>query len=112
MEYVFSIIMFAFGGCLLLYAGIIARDYNAIPRNYATNPRNKKEYAKKFAKILALIALPMLAAGLIGLWSPLAGGIVLVAAETYVILNAGKFTRIEDELKSEDEIHREEDDII
>ena len=101
MEYAFPIILFAFGGGLLIYAGIIAAGgYDAIPRNSASKVRDKKAYAKKFAKLLALFALSVILAGAAALWRNWAGGVVLLAGIITVAMNANALTGITDELDS------------
>ena len=70
MEYVFSIIMFVFGGCILLYAGVLAltKDYELIARNWATNPEDKKSYALAFARTMAIIGIAPIVSGIAGLF--------------------------------------------
>ena len=83
MEYAFAYLTFAFGGMLLLYAVILAmtRDVRMIPRSYAAQMDNPREYARKFAGFLALIALACIGAGCLSLAAgPAVGGIVLVPA--------------------------------
>ena len=56
----FSILMLCFSGALLLYAGLLAltKDYNLIPRCYASRVKDKKTYAVNLAKVIALTAVP------------------------------------------------------
>lgn len=56
----FSILMLCFSGALLLYAGLLAltKDYNLIPRGYASRVKDKKTYAVNLAKVIALTAVP------------------------------------------------------
>ena len=70
MEYVFSTIMFIFGGILLLYAGELAifKSPKLIPRSYASRMKDPKGYTVQFAKVIAVVSLPFLAAGIIGLF--------------------------------------------
>lgn len=83
MEYAFSILMLCFSGAILIYVGIMAatKDINMLRyrHRYAAKTKDKKAYAVKVAKILAITAVAPLAGGLIGFISPLAGGIVLAA---------------------------------
>ncbi len=55
-----SILMLCFSGALLLYAGLLAltKDYKMIPRGFAAKVGDKRAYALKFAKIIALVAVP------------------------------------------------------
>ena len=66
----YSILMFCFSGALLLYAALIAitKDYKMIPRNWAAKPRDGKEYASRFAKIIALVAAAPLLSGAVALF--------------------------------------------
>ncbi len=67
MEYAFSILMFVFSGMLLLYAALVAGNFDMIPRNYAAKVSNKKEYAKKFARVLRVVAIAPAVSGLTAL---------------------------------------------
>ncbi len=109
MEHVFSIVMFVLSGALLLYALLVrVSGYDAIPRGYAAKPRDKKQYANKFALLLAMIAAAPAAAGLVGLWRTWAGVIVLIAGTVYCCIGGAKITRIADELEADEEAHRDE----
>ena len=96
MEYVFSIMMMIFGGMLLLYAGMVAasKSTELIPRDYAAKMRDKKLYAKQFSKLLALIALPFIISGLVGLtliyWLAV---VVFVVAMVFAIIQGGKIMK-------------------
>lgn len=76
----FSILMFAFSGMLLLYAGLLAvtRDYRLIPRGNAANPKDKRAYAAAFAKMMAVVALAPLGGAIYGLFSTTFGVILLL----------------------------------
>ena len=68
MEYAYSILMFAFAVMILLYAALVAPgNFDMIPRNYAVKVSNKKEYARKFAKVLCVVAISPAISGLIAL---------------------------------------------
>ena len=69
MEKAFSILMFIMGGCLLLYAGLLALsgDVKMIPRHYSSKIKNPHEYCKGFALIIMLVAADFLLTGLVGL---------------------------------------------
>ena len=76
----FSIIMFCFSGAILLYAGImgLTGDSSMLCKQWALKTDDKKAYARKVAKILALTALAPALAGVAGLFSTMAGLIMLV----------------------------------
>ena len=68
MEYAYSILMFAFAVMILLYAALVAPgNFDMIPRNYAVKVSNKKEYARKFAKVLCIVAISPSISGLVAL---------------------------------------------
>ena len=56
-------------GGLLLYAGLLAlaKDPMLIPKHYAAKMRNQKAYTVMIAKIVAVIAIPFAASGIVGL---------------------------------------------
>ena len=64
----FSILMLAFSGMLLLYAGLLAltKDYKLIPRSCAVSPKDPGAYAAAFARMIALVAMAPLTAALFG----------------------------------------------
>ncbi|MCR5454021.1 MAG: hypothetical protein K6F33_03425 [Bacteroidales bacterium] len=72
MENIYAIIMFAMGGGLLLYA-LVAYLFGdtlfLFPKTYSipTDKKGKKEYARKFAKLMGLIGLAFVVSGLVGL---------------------------------------------
>ena len=70
MEYAFSIMMFAFGGALLLYAGLLAliKDYKLIPKNHTAKITDGKKYAVTFARTIAIVAIAPIVSGLVGLF--------------------------------------------
>ena len=69
MDYGYSFLMFSFAAVLLLYALLLAvsKDTGMIPRSGAARIKNKKEYAVRFAKVIAVTALAPLTSGLIAL---------------------------------------------
>ncbi len=75
----FSIIMFCFSGAILLYAGImgLTGDSSMLRKQWAVKIDDKKAYARKVAKILAITALAPALGGTVGLFSTLAGLIAL-----------------------------------
>ncbi len=93
MEYGYSIIMFAFAGSILLYAGLIAMgNYKLIRRLYSAKVRDKKEYAKRFARVLALVSLAPFLSGLVGLCGTIeqvilpAGAVLVVGFITFIAI--------------------------
>lgn len=70
MDKAYSILMFCFSACLFLYAGLLAltRDVGLVPKTYAAKIKNKKEYAKGIAKVVALTALAPLISGVVALF--------------------------------------------
>ena len=84
MEYAYSILMGVFALALLLYAGLIAltKSTDLIARSVSADIRDKKAYAAKFARVLALCAAAPAASALVGLIP----GAILVAV---LVLIAG-----------------------
>ena len=77
-----AIIMFVFSGAILLYAGVMAlsRDINMIPRSHAAKVRDKKAYALKVAKVLAIVAISPALTGVAALFSSVAAAIVFIVS--------------------------------
>ena len=68
MDYGFSILMFSFSAGLLLYAGLVALfGVSLIRRHWAVKMKDKKAYARGFARVLALTALAPAASGAVAL---------------------------------------------
>ncbi len=69
MEYAFSIIMFALGGVVLIYSGIVrlSKSTDLIFRSYTADIKDKEKYAVQFSKLMALIALSFILSGAVGL---------------------------------------------
>ena len=65
----YAVLMACFAGFLLLYAALLAKttDVQLIPRHYAAKIKNKKQYARGVAKVVALVALAPLASALTAL---------------------------------------------
>ena len=100
MEYVYSIMMFCMAGGLLLYAGLLAlvKDPLLIPKHWAAEMKNPKEYCLMIAKVVALIAIPFAASGITGLiWNAeetlLPAIIVLVIAFVVCIYLSSKIVK-------------------
>ena len=109
MEYAFSIIMFALGAGLLIYALFIrAAGFESIPKNYSVSVKDKKRYANKFALMIALLGAVPVAAGMIGLLQVWAGVIVLVGGIICVCASAGRITRISEEFTDSSEEKHDE----
>ena len=84
MDQGFPIFMLIFAAALLLYAALLAvtRDELLLPMKVSVsiksmNKKEKKEYALRLAKMVALVAAAPAVGGLIGLWNQLAGAIVM-----------------------------------
>ena len=85
-----SILMMIFSAALFVYALILylTGDSKLIMFDYAAKMKDKKAYAKRFAGIIALVALAVLVGGLVGLLTEsgkllfrfLIGGMVLAIA--------------------------------
>ena len=68
MRYVYTIMMFAVAGGLLLYALLASTgDSTLLPRSTSMATKVTKEYMRKFAKTIALIALAPLNGAVVGL---------------------------------------------
>lgn len=81
MEYAFGFVTFGFGGALLLYAIVLRLTLNVrmIPKNYAAEMKDPKNYAKTVSHIVAFLALAFLTAGWVGIYArPLFGFLTLV----------------------------------
>ena len=62
----YSVLMFCFGGLLLIYAGILAgtKNVNLIPHHNAAKMKNERQYAEQFARVTAIVSLAPLASAL------------------------------------------------
>ena len=76
----FSILMFAFSGMLLAYAGLLerTRDMQLIPRAHAARVKNRQSYTGAFARILAVVALAPLGGGIYALLDMRLGLVMLL----------------------------------
>ncbi len=84
----FAILMFAFAGLILIYAGILylTKDSTMIMRDYAVKMKDKKAYARQFAKLVALFSLSPILSGITAMvWSIGPGLIVLVLASVILL---------------------------
>ena len=78
----FPILTACFSGMLLLYAGVLAltRDPLLIPRSYAAKNGRTREYAARFARVIAIVACAPAAAAAVSLFTGNAvGAAVLIA---------------------------------
>ena len=93
----FSIFMFLFAGAILLYAALMAltKDYNMLPyrSQLSVKPKDPKRYMTQLAKAVALVAAPVAVSGLIGLWSGIAGLIMLIAGVSVCLWAATKIMK-------------------
>ena len=87
MEYAYTFMTIAFGGMMLLYAGLLAlfKDYKMIPRHWAARPKNPKLYAVCFAKLIAVIGLGFVISGLIWLLAPTTLWVQILAVAVLVL---------------------------
>ena len=80
MEHVFSYMTLAFGGMLMLYAGLLrlTLDVRMIPKHWAVEMKDPRNYAKMVAHIVIFLALAFLAGGWVGVYArPLFGFLTL-----------------------------------
>ena len=80
MEYALYFICFGFGGALLFYAILLrlTQDVRMIPKNWAAEMKDPKNYAKTVAHILIFLALAFLTGGWVAIYAgPLFGGLTL-----------------------------------
>ena len=82
MDYALSFITLGFGGALLLYAILLRAtlDVKLIPRNYAAEIKDPKNYAKIVAYIIAFLALALLTGGWVGMYAGTLAGLLATAA--------------------------------
>lgn len=66
-----TILMFIFSGMLYLYALILflTKDSRLICFDYMVKMKNRKKYARQFAKVIALVATVPILTGLAGIMS-------------------------------------------
>ena len=101
----FAILMFIFGGALLLYAGILywTKDSKMIPRNYASKQQGEK-YARQVAKIIALVSLAPMICGTAVLNGKVKYAFIILIVAFAVLITAGVRTFTDEgETKEEDE---------
>ena len=83
MEHAFSILMFIFGGMLLVYSAVLfaTGDIKLVFRHWAAEIKDDKEYARRFAGVMALVALAPVIGGITAFFAPpLVTGIVMAAS--------------------------------
>ena len=90
-----AIIMFVFSGAILLYAGLLAltRDVTMLPKQSAVNVGDKKAYALRVAKVLAIVAVSPALTGLTALLSGVAAAIVFIVSFVACIWLGVKVTK-------------------
>ena len=79
----FSVLMFIFSGCLLLYSALLAftGNYGMLPSRarVSVRPQNPRAYARALAKVIALVALVPFLTGIAAFSSLLLAGFVFAA---------------------------------
>ena len=61
--------MFVLGGALLLYALMLSSgNYALVAKNWATDPKDKKDYTRRFGAIIAMIGGSMAISGVLALF--------------------------------------------
>lgn len=69
MNYAYTIIMFGLAvGLLLFAANIWIIGFRAIPRRHSVNPPDKEQYAKDFARLLAILSISPFLSGAFSLF--------------------------------------------
>ena len=91
----YSILMFCLSAGILLYALLVRfGGYSFIPRNWYSKPKDKKAYATRFSKILALVSIAPAVSGVVGLIGEAAlpaALIILIAGVVFLIIIGVKF---------------------
>lgn len=101
----FAILMFIFGGALLLYASILywAKDSKMIPRNFASKQTGER-YARRVAKIIALVSLAPMICGAAVLNGKVKYTFIVLIVAFAVLITAGVRTFTDEgETEEEDE---------
>ena len=102
-----AILMLIFAGAILLYALLIAltKDTGLIRKMYAVKVEDKKLYAVKFAKILAVVSIAPALSGIAGLLSEsvFLMGAVFVAGLIISIKAGINISKIQNGMNSESE---------
>ena len=82
-----TIVLFVFSGALLIYAGITAliKKISVMPTRSASVKNVTKEYAVKFAKLIAFLAIAPFVGGVIGFITE----IVLIPVIVFFVLFIG-----------------------
>lgn len=104
-----AILMLIFAVAILLYALLIAltKDTGLIRKMYAVKVKDKKLYAVKFAKILAIVSIAPALSGIAGLLSEsvFLMGAVFVAGLIISIKAGTNISKIQDDMNSESEVN-------
>lgn len=87
MDKAYSILTIIFAVCLFLYAGLlfILKDVDLIPKSHMSKITDKKLYAKRFALLIAMIAVAPLLSGIIALF----GKIEIMIIPALIVLVGG-----------------------
>ena len=96
MEHAVGILMLALGALILIYAGLLGYVKNPafIPRSHFAKIRDPQQYAKQFAKLLALVGLGPVVGGLVGLFAGnAAAGIVTFVGIVAALCFSGRIMR-------------------
>lgn len=103
-ENAFAILMFIFGGALLLYAAVLYRtkDSRLIPRNYASKQKGEK-YARQVAKIIALVSLAPIICAAAVLNGRVKYAFVILTVAFAVLITAGVRTFADEDDGEEEE---------
>lgn len=92
-----SILLFIFSAALLVYAGWLAKskDPRMIPRHYAAKMDHPERYAVQMAKVIALAAIAPFLGGLVGIFSTVAGLIVMLVGFIVILWLSTKIMKNE-----------------
>ena len=99
MDPYFSILMFIFAAALLLYAALLAitKNYNLLPyrSRISVEPKDPEKYTVQLAKVIAIVALAIVAGAAVAMLSFAAGAIVMIAGVAAAIRIGTKIVKNE-----------------
>ena len=85
----FPIIMLAFSGMLLVYAGLMAltKDYKMLPlrMRQSVKPKDSRKYMTHLAKVIAIVAAAPGLSGLLGFWNIPVAVVILIGGTILAI---------------------------
>jgi len=85
----FPIIMLAFSGMLLVYAGLMAltKDYKMLPlrMRQSVKPKDSRKYMTQLAKVIAIVAAAPGLSGLLGFWNIPVAVVILIGGTILAI---------------------------